>query len=115
MDNTCEIPSALIILWPTRDTLKKNNANYHNTVTYLIGIHLKRTVTHNTSTLQNIVLYFTILCLEIQSRGFDISESVGLYYSTLKILAFTRGKSQLSGIEVEQTRKIATSVSMLKE
>ena len=29
------------------------------------------------------------------------------YCSTLKIPAFTRGKSQLLGIEVEQTRKIA--------
>lgn len=48
------------------------------------------------NTLQNIVLYLTTLSLEIQS-----------YCSTLKIPAFTRGKSQLSGIEVEQTRKIA--------
>ena len=40
-------------------------------------------------------------------RGFDISDSVGAYCSTLKMPAFTRGKSQLSGIEVEQTRKIA--------
>ena len=40
-------------------------------------------------------------------RGFDISDSVGSYCSTLKVPVFTRGKTQLSGIEVEQTRKIA--------
>ena len=43
----------------------------------------------------------------LADRGFDISDSVGSYCSTLKIPAFTRGKSQLSGIEVEETRKIA--------
>jgi len=32
---------------------------------------------------------------------------VGLYYSTIKIPAFTKGKNQLCGIEVEQTRRIA--------
>ena len=43
----------------------------------------------------------------LTDRGFDISDSVGSYCSILKTPAFTRGKSQLSGIEVEQTRKIA--------
>ena len=43
----------------------------------------------------------------LADRGFDISDSVGSYCLTLNIPAFTRGKSQLSGIEVEQTRKIA--------
>ena len=32
---------------------------------------------------------------------------MGLYCSTIKIPAFTKGKAQLSGIEVEQTRRIA--------
>ena len=40
-------------------------------------------------------------------RGFDIQESVGLFCSTIKIPAFTKGKKQLSGVEVEQTRRIA--------
>ena len=43
----------------------------------------------------------------LADRGFDRSDSVGSYCSTLKIPAFTRGKSQLSGIEAEETRKIA--------
>ena len=43
----------------------------------------------------------------LADRGFDIKESVGLYCATLVLPAFTKGKRQLSGIEVEQTRKIA--------
>ena len=39
--------------------------------------------------------------------GFDISDSVGFYCSTLTIAAFTRGKTQPSGIDVEQTRPIS--------
>ena len=50
----------------------------------------------------------------LADRGFDTSDSVGSYCSTLKIPAFTRGRSQLLGIGVEQTRKIAF-VSMLSE
>ena len=43
----------------------------------------------------------------LADRGFDIQESVGLYCATIKMPAFTKGKKQLSGIEVEQTRQIA--------
>jgi hypothetical protein len=43
----------------------------------------------------------------LADRGFDIGDSVGSYCSTLKIPAFTRGKTQLSGIDIEQTRHIA--------
>lgn len=39
--------------------------------------------------------------------GFDIKESVGLYCATITVPAFTKGKKQLSAIEVEQTRQIA--------
>ena len=40
-------------------------------------------------------------------REFNIAESVGLHGTTHIIPAFTRGKTQLPAIEVEQTRKIA--------
>ena len=40
-------------------------------------------------------------------RGFDISESVAAWAVTVTIPAFTRGKKQFSGIDVEQTRHIA--------
>ena len=92
---------------------------HHNTVKYLIGITPQGTVsyisegwggrtsdkyiTEHCSLLCNLVPGDTVLA----DRGFDISDSVGSYCLTLKIPAFTRGKSQLSGIEVEQTRKIA--------
>jgi len=39
--------------------------------------------------------------------GFDIKDCVGLYCATVTLPTFTRGKEQLSGIEVEQTRRIA--------
>ena len=92
---------------------------HHNTVKYLIGITPQGTVsyisegwggrtsdkyiTEHCSLLKNLLPGDTVLA----DRGFDISESVGAYCSTLKIPAFTRGKTQLSGIEVDQTRKIA--------
>ena len=43
----------------------------------------------------------------LADRGFDIQETVGLFCSTIKIPAFPKGKKQLSGTEVEQTRRIA--------
>jgi len=43
----------------------------------------------------------------LADRGFDIKDSVGLYCATVTLPAFTKGKKQLSGIEVEQTRRIA--------
>ena len=86
---------------------------------YLIGITPQGTVsyisdgwggrtsdkylTEHCSLLDNLVPGDTVLA----DRGFDIHDSVGFYCSNLKIPAFTKGKSQLSGIEVEQTRSIA--------
>ena len=43
----------------------------------------------------------------LADRGFDISESVGMMQATLRIPAFTKGKSQLSALEVENTCTIA--------
>ena len=43
----------------------------------------------------------------LADRGFDVSESVGMMQARLHIPAFTRGKSQLSAIDVENTRTIA--------
>ena len=42
----------------------------------------------------------------LAERGFDISESVGMMQASLHIPAFTKGKDQLSVIEVEETRTI---------
>ncbi|XP_076734740.1 uncharacterized protein LOC143414373 [Maylandia zebra] len=43
----------------------------------------------------------------LADRGFDIKESVALMGATLKIPAFTRGRSQLQAKDVEDTRKLA--------
>ena len=45
----------------------------------------------------------------LADRGFDIHDSVGSYCSSLKIPALTEGEKQLSGIEVEQTTRIANA------
>ena len=92
---------------------------HHNTVKYLIGITPQGSVsfisdgwggrasdkhiTENSSLLNNLLPGDTILA----DRGFDIQASVGLYCATVSIPAFTRGKKQLEGIDVEQTRTIA--------
>uniref|UniRef100_A0A3Q1GAF0 DDE Tnp4 domain-containing protein n=1 Tax=Acanthochromis polyacanthus TaxID=80966 RepID=A0A3Q1GAF0_9TELE len=43
----------------------------------------------------------------LADRGFDIKESVALMGASLKIPAFTRGRSQLEAKDVEETRKLA--------
>ena len=43
----------------------------------------------------------------LADRGFNIEESVAFYCAEVKVPAFTRGKKQLSPLEIEQTRKIA--------
>ena len=43
----------------------------------------------------------------LADRGFDIAESVGMMQAQLHIPAFTKGKQQLSALEVENTRTIA--------
>lgn len=45
--------------------------------------------------------------LILADRGFDIGDSVGLYCSNLELPAFTKGKKQLEGVSLEQTRNIA--------
>jgi hypothetical protein len=92
---------------------------HHNTVKYLIGITPQGTVSfisdgwggrvsdkHLTecSGLLNKLIPGDVI---LADRGFDIQESIGLYCAMVKIPAFTKGKRQLSGIEVEQTRRIA--------
>ncbi len=60
-------------------------------------------LTENSNLLSHLTHGDTILA----DRGFDIKESVGLYCATVAIPNFTKGKKQLTGIEVEQSRRIA--------
>lgn len=43
----------------------------------------------------------------LADRGFDIADTLGLYCAKLHIPAFTKGKKQLSAVEIESTRKLA--------
>ena len=43
----------------------------------------------------------------LADRGFDIADSVGVIKAQLNILAFIKGKNQLSAFEIEETRTIA--------
>ena len=92
---------------------------HHNTAKYLIGITPQGTVsyiscgwggrvsdkhlTENCGLMKFLLPGDTILA----DRGFDIQESVGLYCARVHIPSFTKGKKQLTGIEVEQTQHIA--------
>ena len=46
--------------------------------------------------------------LVLADRGFDIKETLGTIHSKLAIPVFTRGKKQLSPLDIESTRKIAS-------
>ena len=96
-----------------------SNYKHHNTVKFLIGIAPQGAVsflskgwggrvtdkhlTENCDLLSKLLPGDIVLA----DRGFDIQDSVGLHCAEVKIPAFTRGKKQLSPLEIEQTRKIA--------
>ena len=46
----------------------------------------------------------------LADRGFAILESIGIYCATVKIPTFTKGKRQLTGVEVGQTRTIIANL-----
>lgn len=92
----------------------------HNTMKYLIGITPQgvisfisrgwggRTtdahITANSGFLDNLLPGDLILA----DRGFTIEDQVGLYCARVEVPAFTRGKKQLSPLELEDTRKLAS-------
>lgn len=96
-----------------------SNYKHHNTVKFLIGITPQgvisfiskawggrvsdKHVTENSGLLKKLLPGDIVLA----DRGFDIADSVGFYQAKLYIPAFTKGKSQLSAHEVDETRKIA--------
>lgn len=96
-----------------------SNYKHHNTAKYLIGITPQGAVsflskgyggrttdkflTDDCGLLNNLLPGDMVLA----DRGFNIEESVGFHCAEVKISAFTRGKKQLSPLEIEQTRKIA--------
>lgn len=95
--------------------LSYSSYKHHNTVKYLIGITPQGTVcfiskgwggrasdklvTENSVLLSKLSPGQTTLA----DRGLDIVDSVGLCLATVKMPAFTKGKTQLGGIEAEHT------------
>ena len=87
---------------------------HRNTVKYLIGVTPNGVVsfisngwggrvsniclTENCGLLGKMLPGDTILA----NHGFDIKESIGFYCATVKLPSFTKGKKQLTGIDVEQ-------------
>ena len=102
-------PSALLARAQTHSSYK-----HHNTAKYLIGITphgivsfisngwggrvSDKNLTENCGLLNKLLPGDTVLA----DRGFDIKDNVGLFCATVTLPAYTRGKKQLSGIEVEQ-------------
>jgi hypothetical protein len=96
-----------------------SNYKHHNTAKYLIGITPQGTVsfiskgwggrvsdkhlTANSKFLDRLMYDDLVLA----DRGFEIQDLVGLKGAQVMYPAFTRGKKQLSAVEVEATRKIA--------
>ena len=92
---------------------------HHNTIKVLIGIVPQGVIsfifdawggrvsdkylTENCGILNNLLPGDVVLA----DRGFNISDSVGMQQAHLHIPAFTKGKTQLSAMEVEKTRSIA--------
>ena len=109
-----ERPSNLLARAQTWSSYK-----HHNTVKFLIGVAPQGYITYishawggrvsdkhitvESSILKNLLPGDIVLA----DRGFNIGDSVGFYCASLKMPAFTKGKSQLSAFEVEETRTFA--------
>ncbi|KAL2079099.1 hypothetical protein ACEWY4_024843 [Coilia grayii] len=92
---------------------------HHNTIKYLIGITPQgsisflskawggRTTDKHITENSGLLELLTPGDLILADRGFNVQESVGLKCATIMTPSYTRGKLQLSPLEVEATRKIA--------
>ncbi|XP_038063975.1 uncharacterized protein LOC119734513 [Patiria miniata] len=96
-----------------------SNYKHHNTVKFLIGITPSGIISYLSSawggrgsdkaiTLQSDFLYKLLPGdYVLADRGFNISDEVGFYCAQLLTPAFSKGKPQLSVLDVERSRKIA--------
>lgn len=92
---------------------------HHNTLKVLIGITPQGSVSYISDTWigRTSDKYLTEHCgllenllpgdVVLADRGFDIADSVGMKRARLHLPAFTKGKTQLSPLEIEETRTIA--------
>ena len=96
-----------------------SNYKHHNTVKVLLGITPQGVVSYVSECWGGRVsdVHLTEHCgilkkltpgdIVLADRGFNIADLVGTMQAKLHIPAFTKGKSQLSALEVENTRRIA--------
>lgn len=94
-----------------------STCKHHHTMKYLIGISPQGTVIFISKgwggrTSDKRVSGF-LECISagdviLADRGFNVVESISLYNAELKIPAFTKGRKQLSPVELESTRGLAT-------
>ena len=96
-----------------------SNYKHHNTVKILLGISPQGLISFVSKAWGGRVSdkYITDHCgvldhlvpgdIVLADRGFNISDSVAMMQASLHIPAFTKGHSQLSAMEVHETRSIA--------
>lgn len=96
-----------------------SNYKHHHTVKFLIGVAPQGFVTFisvawggrvsdKELTIQSGVLNNLLPGdIVLADRGFNIGDNVGFYCAKLHIPAFTKGRKQLTPLEVAETRKIA--------
>jgi len=110
-----ERPTSLMARAQTWSNYKK-----HNTVKFLIGITPQGTVgfiskgwggrasdvhiTENSGLLRHLLPGDVVLA----DRGFNIQEAAGMYCAKVKIPPFTRGKKQLSKMDIDSARKLSS-------
>ena len=96
-----------------------SNYKHHNTVKYLIGITPQGTIafiskgwggrasdvyiTEHSGLLQNLLPGDMVLA----DRGFTVQDSARLYCAEVRLPPFTKGKKQLSAIEVDSGRRLS--------
>ena len=96
-----------------------SNYKHHNTVKFLVGITPQGSVSfvskgwggrvsdkHLTENC-GIFDYLSAGDQILADRGFNIQDSVGLYCTEIKIPPFTRGKKQLSRMEIDHARQLS--------
>ena len=110
----CERPQDLMARAQTY-----SNYKHHNTVKFLISITPQGVVsfvsrgwggrvsdkhlTENCGLLENLLPGDQILA----DRGFNVMDAVGLYCAEIKIPPFTKGKKQLSKLEIDKARQLS--------
>ena len=110
----CERPTNL-----TARAQTWSNYKHHNTIKYLIGIAPQGVITFISNGWGGRVsdVYLTENCgivsklipgdVILADRGFTVQDTVGMYCAEVKIPAFTRGKKQLSKLEVDTSCQLA--------